>query len=145
MAAQTTTVLDPVKMLKSKPTDEEIKALGKIARPGTTIDVVIPEDIDGETLWFDISITAKELARSNAKVELLKPVLGKLLLVAQRNPGTWNNKFETYEALIDAVENQFGVGRSTCYEVRKMVEKWEPAKLDIATFGEVPRISWRLL
>jgi hypothetical protein len=125
--------------------ESEMAILKKITKPDVTVEVIVPKEIDAEKFWEVLSITCQAYMKAEAQTSVLFPLLGRLLLVAKQNPESYKAKFETYEELIAAVGEKFGVGRTTCFEARRLADKWGPAELEMHTYADIGRVKFKFL
>jgi len=119
--------------------DSERKTLSKLTKPDVTVEILIPSDISADDYWETLGTYCHALGKSMAQTEFIMPVLGKLLLVAKDHPEIYKDKgLKTYEDFLGSIKEKFGVERSTCFEARKLAERWGDGELkDFAAIGRV--------
>lgn len=104
----------------------ESRLVTEMIKPECQIQVVIPEEIKAEKWQEAFTATVKALDLTFSKTRALQPVLGRLLQVARVKPETYKSiGYETFDDFLErAIRSKFAWGRSTCFDVMRMVDRW---------------------
>jgi hypothetical protein len=94
--------------------------------PEASIEVVVPDDIDPEKFWSSLAACCRAVTKMRRLVERLRPIIGRMLLVAQENPAIYEDKgYRTYEDFLRrGVCENLGLSRSDAYEAKRVAQKW---------------------
>ena len=66
--------------------------------PTTSIEAVVPAEVNPESFWHGLTICCRAMKLMRRMVERLRPVIGRMLVVAQQNPEVYQQKgYRTYE------------------------------------------------
>lgn len=129
---------------KQPPSDEDKALLTKLTKSGTVVDVAISDDISPEEYHNCLRVVSIQLTRSLKQAEVLMPFLGRLLDITSRHPELYKDKgFDSYETFVEMLGAKYGVGRSTCFEARRMVQRFP--SLTISEFEKTGRVNMRIL
>ncbi len=115
----------------------EEKMLQGLLDPKARIELVIPETFGPTELWENLQLCGKAIGYLERTATRLKPVLGRILLLIQQHPESYNNRgytsFDTF--VIDELCGKMGVSRAYVYEAKMLAVKWP--RLSIAHFEQI--------
>ncbi len=133
-----------VEQVKRPPTPAERRLLTELTAPGAVVSSLIPDEIDADQFYSTIGVVCAALSRAVLQTEMLLPVLGRLLDITQQHPELYKDRgYETYEAFLDKLGETYGVSRSSCFEARKMVQRFPD--LTVSTYEKVGRVNMQIL
>jgi hypothetical protein len=126
-------------------TPKERALLTEITKSDSTVEVVIPPEIDPADWMFTASVVCKGLVRAQIQEQSLLVVLGRLLIIARDNPSIYkDNGYEGFEDfLAGEIRTKWGVSRSTCYESMGAAEFAARAGLTGGDVKEIGRVKMR--
>lgn len=126
-------------------TPKEQELLRQLTKPGATVSMVVPAEIDEKEWYSTASVVCRAVRRAQAMEQSSMAVLGKLLQIAQDTPTIYTNgQFENFETFLKGhVEKEWGIGRSTAYEAMNIAKRW--GHLSINQVATIPRDSWKIL
>jgi hypothetical protein len=126
-------------------TTTDSKLIKTLLRDDVVVDVLIPEEINSDQFWNSLSAVSRAMAHTENTQGRLMPVLGRLLAVARKHPDLFLDQgYGDYEDFVNrGVSQTFHVSRATCYEAKRMAERW--GEFTVALFGEVGRVKMNLL
>jgi hypothetical protein len=106
-------------------TSQEHKLLENFLEPTAELQVLIPhspEDLD--IAWDQLSVCLRTMAYAERVSTMLKPVIGRFLMIAQENPEFYLRKgFPNYDKfLTNYVTPLLGLKRSALYECRMIAK-----------------------
>lgn len=133
--------LETVKAL-SAPEKELLKAL---SNPESTIEVIIPEDIQPKEWLSETKMVCGALSLTKRREQAFTLALGRLLYVARKNSEivraagyeNWN------DFLLGKICGEFGVERTTCYDAEQIATRWK--SLQVAEVVQIGRRKMKLL
>jgi hypothetical protein len=135
--------------LAEKPfTEKEKKFMIELSKSkDATIEVIIPTDIDPKEWDFSTSMVCRALYRAETQESTLKPILGRLLLIAKENPAIYaESGCETFDAFLEKeITGKWGFKRASCYEFIRNAEFSIRAKLTSDDLKEIGRVKMRTL
>jgi hypothetical protein len=128
-------------------TAAEKKLVQAMTAPDSTIEVVVPTDINSKDWTFATSVTCRVLLKAQLQAEALMPVLGRLLIIAKTTPAIYaDTDHKGFEEFIQAeVRDKWGISRSTCYEAVRQAEFSIAAKLTTDDVKAIGRVKMREL
>jgi hypothetical protein len=114
---------------------EECKDLvQRLCDQDSTASMEIPSDISVEDYWKRFSSLCRATGVMHRASMKLRPLMGRMLAIASDNPKYYREKgFKNWENFLGAIEQQFGVERSTAYDAMRIFRafpslppsKWE--------------------
>lgn len=127
------------------PTDAEKRILKKLSEDQVTVEVCIPEDIGKTDFNVTLSAVCKTLVKAHLQEEILMPALGRLLQVATEHPELYQTEeIPTFEDFVAEIGKTYGVGRSTCYDARKLASRWGHV-IDVEQFRKIGRVKMQIV
>ena len=130
--------------------EDDKKALTRFVKPDVSVESLVPDEIItanevSKEYWDYLTVICKQISRTIGQTDMLLPVLGKMLLVAQAHPEETyvSKKIEDFEAFISYVGEKFHVGRTTCYEAKGLAERWSSEVL--RDFAMIGRANFKLI
>lgn len=128
---------------KKKFTEEEVKLLGQLTKPGGQISVLVPDQIDPKEWRATTNVVCRALVQTEIKKRQLMPVLGRLLVIAKATQEIWS-KFEKFEDFLEAeIYTKFQISRSSCYEAMQSADRF--GHLEIAECEAIPRRNMKVV
>ncbi len=133
--------------LTKKPTEQEIKFLEQITRPGVQIELAIPlsagEDPVNVKDWYtSTAIVCRAYLRAEQQQQALMPCLGRLLQIAKETPAIWEGSDSFADFMREVVPAKFGVSRSTAYEAMEVAIRFP--NLTVGEFKQIGRQNMRV-
>jgi hypothetical protein len=111
--------------------------LKEVMRSSSRIDVAIPDDLGPQEIASRIRQTSELAVRVETSRDKTHAVLGRLLMLARRNPQSYEalgyENFTDY--LNEEVAIKYGVGRTTAMNCKRIAEKY--GSLGIETYAAV--------
>lgn len=129
---------------RKKINESEDALLRELGKADITVDVVVPDDIKPDEFKVALSAVCKTFAKANIKATVMYFVLGRLMQVAEQHPDVYEKNFAKHEDFVIAIEGEYGVGRSTCFEARKAVARWGLI-IETARFEKIGRAKLKLI
>lgn len=108
----------------------------------STIATLVPEDVKQEDFDRYLSTFCRGFGKARSAMAVLKPLIGRLLVIAKNNPSYYKSQYETFDAFLDGIEERFGICRSECFEIIKIAQAW-PA-LDVDTYRKIGTVNLRI-
>lgn len=118
--------------------NEILKEKGELA-------ISVPENLPAESILSGIRACVKWLNRADRVSYKLKPVLGRLMILAKKNPDVYKAAgYKTYtEFLKTELEEKFHISHSSLYEIAKVIKTFP--NLTLEQYGKIPTASLLLL
>jgi len=118
------------KILKFKP-DEEKLLQTLVLSDSSRISEVIPKTITAEELHENLTVCCRALGRLDRASNVLKPLIGRMLLIVKETEAHKDMGYATYSAFIEEeVCGKLGLSRSNLYEARKIISAFPSLSLE---------------
>lgn len=93
---------------------------------------VLPDDMKGDDVWKILTACTKSLVVYRKSISTLKPVIGRLLVIAQNNPTIYRERgYVTFDDFCSrGLYELLGVPRSEAYQAKRLVEKWPSLSME---------------
>jgi len=113
-------------MAEQELTTEEQSLVRGLLDPEATLEIAVPDTVNADDFWNSLGVCCKAMKVMRRMTERLRPVIGRMLLVAQKNPDIYTGKgYATFESFItDGVCEHLGLSRSDAYEAKRIAEHW---------------------
>jgi hypothetical protein len=123
---------------------EELRLLSEIMNPDSRIQVLESVGEDANRYWQQLSVCCQAMNRLNEARDKIRPIIGKLLLIAQKNPSLYRELgYGTFDQFLsEGVCGSLGLSRTDAYNAKRVASKFPsltpeavaeigPVKLDI--------------
>lgn len=130
------------------PLDAQSQSLLKeIMRPGVTIEAVIPKDPSPNELWAFLSLCAQGTFLLESRLERIKPIIGKVLLMFQEKPSLYKDLgYETFEEFRrEGVGKKLGLSRTTLWETQVIARDWPQLLENPDRYNKIRRSKLNIL
>lgn len=131
--------------LNKKPTEQEMKFLDRITRPGVQLEVSIPkpEEYTAKEWHASISTVCLAYRQAEARQQALLPAIGRLLQMAEEMPEVWGGHRSFAEFMSRGITQNYGISRSTAYEAYNAAQRFP--WMTVKTYTQIGRLSMRLV
>lgn len=100
--------------------------LASLLNPSLSIELAVPEGTEPQELYRNLSVCIKALAYLDRTSIRIKPLVGRMLRLIQRQPKVYQQfgyrNFEDF--LTKGVCEKLGLSRSNLYECKQIADKW---------------------
>ncbi len=105
---------------------DEHALMKELLRPGAKIEAVIPENATPEQLWDTLKACSHGLLLLETRVNRLKPIIGKILLIFEHKPSLYKDLgYETYSDFMrQGVYDKLGLHHTSAYEGKLAARDW---------------------
>lgn len=111
--------------------------LSAVLDSGSSISVVIPEEIDSDRLWQTMETCCRVAGAVSKASDRIKPIIGRLLVVLRDHPEVYQDRgYATYEDFMcRGMSELFGISRTEAYACRKVAERFP--SLSVEEFNQI--------
>jgi hypothetical protein len=127
--------------------EQDQALLKEIMRPGTAVDDIVPETATAQQLWDTLKVCVAGYNMLNFKLNRIKPIIGKILLIFQRNPHLYQELgYETFEDFRkNGIGKRLGVGRTTLWECQTIARDWPQLVQNPDRYAQIGRTKLIIL
>jgi hypothetical protein len=118
-------------------TNAEQDVLKTLLRSGKSIELTLPENLDAREIGSYLRHSFSMLSKVELSRDKLKAVIGRLLVLAQKNPEVWQKQgFDSSEEMIQDLKKKYKISRSTLFEIRACTKAFPKLTLEqVAAVG----------
>lgn len=135
-------------LTEPKPLSDQAQALLKeLVRPGVKIDAIIPADATAEKLWDTLTICAQGYHLLQSRMDRLKPIIGKILLIFKDKPDLYTELgYRNFEEFRNkGVGEKLGLHRTTLWETQVIANDWPQLVAEPDRYTKIGRAKLNIL
>lgn len=103
--------------------DGQIDILRDMLRSDAAPQAILPEGCNAQHFWDRLDVLSKALSGAKILEIRLRPLLGRILLLAQQNPEYYTSRgFRSFDKFVESLRI-FGIKRSTAYHAKNTAER----------------------
>jgi hypothetical protein len=112
--------------------EKDRSVLAAVLDSTSSINVVIPEEIDSDKLWETMETCCRVAGAVSKASDRIKPIIGRLLVVLKDHPEVYQDRgYSSYEDFMCRGMNElFGISRTEAYACRKVAERFPSLSVD---------------
>jgi hypothetical protein len=116
---------------------QEQEVLRSLLKSGKSIELTIPDNLDAREIGSYLRHSFSMLGKAEIARDKMKAVIGRLLVLAQKNPEVWQKQgFDTHEDMIQDLKKKYKISRSTMFEIRSCTKAYPRLTLEqVAAVG----------
>jgi hypothetical protein len=117
---------------------EEHALIRELLRPGASIEAVIPQDADPDTLWHTLDACVRGLGLLEVRICRLKPIIGRILVMFEEKPSLYKELgYDTFgEFMRRGVYDTLGLHKTSAYEARFVAKDWPQVQGEVGAHVE---------